>query len=86
MNEKIKELAKESGIVYICLDGRIIAPSIEGADISKEVEHFAELIVEECVDFLVERGERMKEELDMEKFRTLYYASLGLKEHFGVEK
>jgi hypothetical protein len=39
MNERIKELAKESGLIQYDTDGKI-----------QDVEKFAELIVQECIE------------------------------------
>jgi hypothetical protein len=50
MNERIKELAIKSGA--FCEDefGRLISWGIEDTDLTDEVQKFAELIIQECID------------------------------------
>jgi hypothetical protein len=50
MNERIKEIAIKSGA--FCEDefGRLISWGIEGTDLADEVQKFAELIIQECID------------------------------------
>lgn len=54
MNEKIKELAKESGIASFLLNGTVVSPWVEDTDIGDYVENFAELIVKECLNIVDE--------------------------------
>ena len=73
MNERIKELVEKAGI-YIAYDNRAV--------LDKELEFFAELIVEECVGVVEKRfmGDFNRE--DMEVRRCV----VDLKQHFGVEE
>lgn len=50
MNERIKELALKSGA--FCEDefGRLISWGIEGTELTDEVQEFARLIIQECID------------------------------------
>ena len=72
MNERIKELILKAGFpkfdkMYVVSDG-------------EELERFAELIVQECADFVREYPE---------KYLTHNQASeigFGMEEHFGVEE
>ena len=79
MNEKIKQFAKQAGI---------IAPSEN--DIAPPIEKFAELIVRECIDKITTYdlvpGHSAKWE-DIYDIHTRLLQDLGeeLKEHFGVD-
>ncbi|CAB4163835.1 hypothetical protein UFOVP1146_191 [uncultured Caudovirales phage] len=74
MNEKIRELADEAGMTKILNEHA----SEYGSGVFEntpypELEKFAELIVQECSNFL-------KDTLDD------HFAAEQLEEHFGVEK
>jgi hypothetical protein len=78
MNERIRELAKESGLIQYDTDGKI-----------QDVEKFAELIVRECLKC----GDNLSKyyiENHPEKEQVLLLASIAdysnqIKQHFGVE-
>lgn len=69
MNERIKELAKEAGAIHI--HGKPKDRALVGY---RDIEKFAELIVQECCDVLYDN------ELGG------YQVNYVLKEHFGVEE
>jgi len=79
MNERIRELAKESGLIQYDTDGKI-----------QDVEKFAELIVRECLKC----GDNLSKyyiENHPEKEQVLLLASIAdysnqIKQHFGVER
>lgn len=75
MNERIKQLAEEAGIV----------PGVMGLNrfTHFDTEKFAELIVRECM-ILVE-GFEITQEVALDQYVD-YSASAVLKEHFGVEE
>ena len=79
MNERIKEIADESGL-YIAYDNRAVT--------DKEIEFFAELIVRECRD-IVEQDMKLAHiqmiPLTLEKYANGRLKE-KIKEHFGVEK
>jgi hypothetical protein len=69
MNERIKELAMKAGMVTF-------DDFASGGHFAKK---FAELIVRECADRLMQD--------DFKDFRSVVYiAGLRLKEHFGVKE
>jgi len=71
MNEKIKELAKQSGFYFYDLhdiDGQDLGETIE-ADSWSCAEKFAELIMKECIDAAFRNGDNID----------------YIKEHFGGE-
>jgi len=70
MNERIKELAREAGL---------LAYNPEGPP--TKLDKFAELIVQECISALEEKIHRS---IDNEGDEI--WADLILKEHFGVEE
>ena len=70
MNKKIKELAKQAGI---------IAPSEN--DISPPLEWFAELIVRECSNIVFEEG--CTEDNQDCPNEELYQLSNKIEQHFG---
>ena len=68
MNERIKELAEQAGITLSQKDY-----SYYWVESAEDIEKFAELIVQECSNFL-------KDTLDD------HFAAEQLEEHFGVEE
>ena len=80
MNDRIKELAKQSGFYFYDLhdiDGQDLGETVE-ADSWSAVDKFAELIVKECATIL-----------DTEISPPSHpFNSIGhkLKEHFGIEE
>ena len=64
MNERIKEFAKQAGFYKY------------GDDFEDIIEKFAELIVRECADHIMNSTDRHRKE---------YFANM-IKEHFGVEE
>ena len=72
MNERIRQLAEQAGIKL----PNNVAEGVNGPGVVSEQERlakFAELIVQECADFL-------KDTLDD------HFAAEQLEEHFGVEE
>jgi len=80
MNERIRELAKQ------CWDQRI------DGQLHFDTEHFAELIVKECISIVDEQKECLHEEekywhdRDYGYALAVYDASKGIKQFFGVEE
>jgi hypothetical protein len=68
MNQRLKELAHEAGL-----------PTYNPEGIPTKLEKFAELIVKECTDVLLEWK---KEPFPLDPD----FAASLIKEHFGVEK
>jgi hypothetical protein len=54
MNERIKELAMQSGFKQY--DGSNLYSPIEGIELNDELEEFAKLIIKECVDIMREQS------------------------------
>lgn len=48
MNERIKGMAIQSGLVYLD-DGQLFSGWIEDVDLTEYLEEFAELIIRECI-------------------------------------
>ena len=81
MNERIKELAVEAGLLP-----REIGPVVETRHMKKkeqDLKKFAELIVRECMDIAREVGTSTEPE-DFALDRC-YEIETKIKEHFGVE-
>ena len=76
MNERIKQLALQSQLVYETTDGKVYNSWEDYVDLTEYVEKFAELIVRECAA-----------EADKQ---TIYCRGIPwgkwIKEHFGVEE
>ena len=53
MNEKIKTLALSSGLVSE-YKNRLECAYMEGSDLSDDIQTFAELIIQECIDVHVD--------------------------------
>jgi len=75
MNERIRELADEAGVKYSLWVGSKPATYMT----YDELEKFAELIVQECLD-IVNRHEYSYHEAD-----PLWETAQLIKEHFGVK-
>ena len=81
MNERIKELARDAGLLVHNPDG-----------VPTKLEKFAELIVRECIEVIV-RNEHASLNIDNftdEKAQGiqlgLEFATIDIAEHFGVEE
>ena len=81
MNERIRELALDAGLLNYVDHETPRHYFINGHAEQEEVEKFAELIVQECIDTVKKRfmGDLNRE--DMEVKRCIE----DLKKHFGVE-
>ena len=81
MNERIRELALDDGLLNYVDHETPRHYFINGHAEQEEVEKFAELIVQECIDTVKKRfmGDLNRE--DMEVKRCIE----DLKKHFGVE-
>jgi hypothetical protein len=81
MNERIKELARESGLLVHNPEG-----------VPTKLEKFAELIVKECISIVNEQKECLHEEQQYWHDRDYGYAlavddaSKGIKQFFGVQE
>ena len=81
MNERIKELAREAGLLVHNPEG-----------VPTKLEKFAELIVRECADVIQkEVSMKYKDGGETEEFMGGHYASsllarVKIKRHFGVEE
>jgi hypothetical protein len=90
MNERIKELANQSGVVYDW------DPGTDGPEVyferQEDFERFTELIVAECVKAVKPDTEYPMESVDIvEEFHRGYWvgcndSTMRIKEHFGVEE
>jgi hypothetical protein len=77
MNERIRELAIESQLVYED-SGRLLTAWLEHVDLSDEVKKFAELIVKECAG-IYSKIDNGNAHLGTEDYLE------ALQKHFGVE-
>ena len=75
MNERIKQLALQSQLVYETTDGKVYNSWEDYVDLTEYVEKFAELIVRECASVC---------ENSNYEFGTIF--TKMIKEHFGVEE
>ena len=80
MNEKIRQLAEQAKIDYDLRPEIARAPVWIGTD--KELEKFAELIVQECIG-VVEGGSFLHDQAPTAIFAR--ECSGAIKRHFGVE-
>ena len=82
MNERIKELAVASQLVYE-EDGKLISTWEHYVDLSEELEKFAELIVRECAR-VIDRGDG-----EMSSQAETSWCNVcrdDILKHFGVEE
>ena len=73
MNERIRQLALQSQLVYETTDGKVYNSWEDYVDLTEYVEKFAELIVRECAKRVDYWESRQGEHAD------------DLLKHFGVE-
>lgn len=100
MNNRIRELTQEAGIIYGTAVDYYYTRATDGV-VSRQMEKFAELIVQECVKIINEFGEDIEngdilrspkfeslaEELKNNHLGSLLWKSGELiEEHFGVMK
>jgi hypothetical protein len=89
MNERIRQLADEAGLRFTQLMSNPMVPVVDGKE--TDLEKFAELIVQECIDKITTYdlvpGHSAKWE-DIYDIHARLLQDLGeeLKEHFGVEE
>lgn len=79
MNERIKELAVKSGAYCEDEFGRLISWGIEGTELTDEVQKFAELIIQECIEIVLNSDPSPKMTV-REPYSTIME---NIKEHFG---
>ena len=81
MNQQVRELAKQAGIFYY-----------RKGKLQVDMEKFAELIVEECVQTLIDNmperytNESAEEDWDKGYDRAMTDCVHHIQEHFGVEE
>ena len=81
MNERIRQLVKQAGGIQHDEDGNELTPILVG----KDLEKFAELIVEECAKVIVNGGYRNPALGEKHSLTPPEIATM-IKEHFGVEE
>lgn len=96
MNERIKQLALQSQLVYETTDGKVYNSWEDYVDLTEYVEKFAELIVRECINQVLEEKvseDWIDKEDDIEDRCYLrgnndgiVDAVIRIKQHFGVEE
>lgn len=86
MNERIRELALKSGA--FCEDEfeRLISWGIEGTELTDEVQDFAELIINECIEIMMKEINNNTSLLsNPPKNGGIWDACNAVKKHFGVK-
>ena len=74
MNERIRQLARQSGLIQYDTDGKMV-----------DVEKFAELIIQECLLSL--EPDPMAPEIDYAVEEKFYQRSAKkIKRHFGIKE
>jgi hypothetical protein len=81
MNERIRQLADEAGLRFTQLMSNPMVPVVDGKE--TDLDKFAELIIQECVDNIQDHMSRGK--------RDDYYRGQSdsielIKTHFGVKE
>jgi hypothetical protein len=89
MNERIKELADEAGILKEQTVKAKIVKNEDGTWTSileyPDLEKFAELIVKECVDRVTSKANGWGDMTGFAIKESILNCAKDLKEHFGVE-
>jgi len=75
MNERIKQLALQSQLVYETTDGKVYNSWEDYVDLTEYVEKFAELIVRECADTVLGFHNQFGDSAHNE-----------IRQHFGVKE
>ena len=78
MNERIKQLADEAGLRFTQLMSNPMVPVVDGKE--TDLEKFAELIVQECLNQCYNRG------MDDELYAGQLKAATYIEEYFGVKE
>ena len=79
MNERIKQLAKQAGAVFEQTNGLNDCP--QDSLVGDEIEKFAELIVQECIDIIAPYTVRMSRPGE-----EYLHPISEIKKNFGVEE
>lgn len=74
MNERIRELAIASQLVYDA-DGQLLTGWMDHIDLTEYLEKYAELIVKECCDKFIDMQHKFHPSICVYE----------IKQHFGVE-
>ena len=82
MNERIKQLALQSQLVYETTDGKVYNSWEDYVDLTEYVEKFAELIVKECARIVINNGIATAIHDQMVRQDCVN----DIKQHFGVEE
>jgi hypothetical protein len=77
MNERIRKLAEQAGFDAV---------SMVSFDIKEDLEKFAELIVQECVDRVTSKANGWGDMTGFAIKESILDCAKDLKEHFGVEE
>jgi hypothetical protein len=84
MNERIKELAMQSG--FRNYNGHNLFSPIEGMELDDELEEFAKLIIKECVDIMREQSYNTSMLLSHPpKSSAVWDACNAIEKKFGVK-
>lgn len=83
MNERIQELAEQAGfsVVETQGTGETTLWSFDDEPIDDELQKFAELIIQECIEIVLESDPSPKMSLQ-EPYATIMF---NIKDHFGIE-
>jgi len=85
MNERIQELAIQSGFKKYKNDDGLYSPYIEGYDLNDEIEEFAEHIIKECMNRVSKWNTLIIENGMIHHSNIADHINKDLREHFGVE-
>ena len=85
MNERIKELALDAGLLNYVDNETPRRYFIDGHADLEEVEKFAELIVQECMTTVLKESKWYWDKDEFESSNAVQNAARRVKEHFGVE-
>jgi len=90
MNERIRLLAEQAGLRFTQLLSNPMVPVVDGKE--TDLEKFAELIIRECVQTLLDNtpelfiNEVAEEDWDKGYDQAMKDSVHHIKEHFGVEE
>lgn len=85
MNERIKELAIQSGFKHYDKDDGLYSPYIEGEELNDELQEFAEQIIKECMNRVSKWNTFIIEDDIIHHSNIADDINEDLRKHFGVE-
>ena len=86
MNERIKQLALQSQLVYETTDGKVYNSWEDYVDLTEYVEKFAELIVGECMNIAKNWQDQLENANSLSESNAVGIVAYRIARQFGVKE